>query len=206
MVLSPFNLFIFCLLCKLSSHIKPKSNGFTSEIYLVYFHSFFVVELDKCLDDHEKLPELFIKHVCEAHRALPNDLVVFLLSECVGMGKRVWLLCVCTQERRLHMYVVYCQNKPKSEFIVAEYDSYFEVSCVSFLVTFLSWLLWQIIKNNMHNPNVAFSYCSSYSGGSTRSELQTEYQWFSHQAHSANYKISAVVKGKVLRFWISLGV
>lgn len=31
------------------------------------------------------------------------------------------------QERRLHMYVVYCQNKPKSEFIVAEYDTYFDV-------------------------------------------------------------------------------
>uniref|UniRef100_A0A8C4YJE1 DH domain-containing protein n=1 Tax=Gopherus evgoodei TaxID=1825980 RepID=A0A8C4YJE1_9SAUR len=31
------------------------------------------------------------------------------------------------QERRLHMYVVYCQNKPKSEHIVSEYiDSYFE--------------------------------------------------------------------------------
>uniref|UniRef100_A0A4W5Q235 non-specific serine/threonine protein kinase n=1 Tax=Hucho hucho TaxID=62062 RepID=A0A4W5Q235_9TELE len=30
------------------------------------------------------------------------------------------------QERRLHMYVVYCQNKPKSEFIVAEYDTFFE--------------------------------------------------------------------------------
>ncbi|XP_077472527.1 kalirin isoform X3 [Stigmatopora argus] len=29
-------------------------------------------------------------------------------------------------ERRLHMYVVYCQNKPKSEFIVAEYDNYFD--------------------------------------------------------------------------------
>ncbi|KAM4626279.1 kalirin isoform 4-T4 [Discoglossus pictus] len=29
-------------------------------------------------------------------------------------------------ERRLHMYVVYCQNKPRSEFVVAEYDSYFE--------------------------------------------------------------------------------
>lgn len=26
------------------------------------------------------------------------------------------------------MYVVYCQNKPKSEFIVAEYDTYFDVS------------------------------------------------------------------------------
>lgn len=32
------------------------------------------------------------------------------------------------QERRLHMYVIYCQNKPKSEFIVAEYDTYFDVS------------------------------------------------------------------------------
>ncbi|KAM6954826.1 kalirin isoform 1-T1 [Lycodopsis pacificus] len=52
---------------------------------------FFVGELEKCLEDHEHLPELFIKH-----------------------------------ERRLHMYVVYCQNKPKSEFIVAEYDTYFE--------------------------------------------------------------------------------
>lgn len=31
------------------------------------------------------------------------------------------------QERRLHMYVVYCQNKPKSEYIVAEYGAYFEV-------------------------------------------------------------------------------
>uniref|UniRef100_A0A3P9PPA3 Kalirin RhoGEF kinase b n=1 Tax=Poecilia reticulata TaxID=8081 RepID=A0A3P9PPA3_POERE len=30
------------------------------------------------------------------------------------------------QERRLHMYVVYCQNKPKSEYIVAEYDKFFE--------------------------------------------------------------------------------
>ncbi|XP_013794519.2 triple functional domain protein-like isoform X1 [Limulus polyphemus] len=30
-------------------------------------------------------------------------------------------------ERRLNMYVVYCQNKPKSEFIVSEYvDTYFE--------------------------------------------------------------------------------
>jgi len=32
-------------------------------------------------------------------------------------------------ERRLHMYVVYCQNKPKSEHVVSEFgDSYFEVS------------------------------------------------------------------------------
>ncbi|KAM9483661.1 kalirin RhoGEF kinase b isoform 1-T1 [Clarias gariepinus] len=52
---------------------------------------FFMGELEKCLQDHDKLAELFIKH-----------------------------------ERRLHMYVIYCQNKPRSEFIVAEYDTFFE--------------------------------------------------------------------------------
>jgi len=31
------------------------------------------------------------------------------------------------QERRLYMYVKYCENKPKSEFIVAEYIDFFEV-------------------------------------------------------------------------------
>ena len=32
-------------------------------------------------------------------------------------------------DRKFQMYVVYCQNKPKSEFIVSEFiDTYFEVS------------------------------------------------------------------------------
>lgn len=36
------------------------------------------------------------------------------------------------QERRLHMYIVYCQNKPKSEHIVSEYiDTFFEVSLLT---------------------------------------------------------------------------
>ncbi|RXN33524.1 kalirin isoform X1 [Labeo rohita] len=52
---------------------------------------FFLGELKKCLQDHDRLAELFIKH-----------------------------------ERRLHMYVIYCQNKPRSEFVVAEYDGFFE--------------------------------------------------------------------------------
>ncbi|XP_051996761.1 LOW QUALITY PROTEIN: kalirin RhoGEF kinase b [Xyrauchen texanus] len=52
---------------------------------------FFLGELEKCLEDHDRLAELFIKH-----------------------------------ERRLHMYVIYCQNKPHSEFVVAEYDKFFE--------------------------------------------------------------------------------
>uniref|UniRef100_A0AAY5EXG4 Kalirin RhoGEF kinase b n=1 Tax=Electrophorus electricus TaxID=8005 RepID=A0AAY5EXG4_ELEEL len=56
-----------------------------------WHREFFMGELEKCVQDQDKLAELFIKH-----------------------------------ERRLHMYVIYCQNKPRSEFIVAEYDTYFE--------------------------------------------------------------------------------
>ncbi|XP_067366438.1 triple functional domain protein isoform X5 [Channa argus] len=53
---------------------------------------FFLGELEKCLEDPDRLATLFVK-----------------------------------QERRLHMYIVYCQNKPKSEHIVSEYiDTYFE--------------------------------------------------------------------------------
>uniref|UniRef100_A0A3Q3F7C9 Trio Rho guanine nucleotide exchange factor b n=1 Tax=Labrus bergylta TaxID=56723 RepID=A0A3Q3F7C9_9LABR len=50
----------------------------------------------------------------------------FLISSCFlcFLALSVWLLL---QERRLHMYIVYCQNKPKSEHIVSEYiDTYFE--------------------------------------------------------------------------------
>ncbi|XP_074917351.1 rho guanine nucleotide exchange factor 25 [Chelonoidis abingdonii] len=60
---------------------------------------------------------------------------VRMCGACCGMHWHVlacaWDSChlppVPFQERRLHMYVVYCQNKPKSEHIVSEYiDSYFE--------------------------------------------------------------------------------
>ena len=38
-------------------------------------------------------------------------------------------------EKKFQMYVVYCQNKPKSEFIVsAHIDTYFEVSLVFLFV------------------------------------------------------------------------
>uniref|UniRef100_A0A672IS07 Kalirin RhoGEF kinase a n=1 Tax=Salarias fasciatus TaxID=181472 RepID=A0A672IS07_SALFA len=73
--------------------MKGKDKMVFGNIHQIYdwHRDFFVGELGKCLDDHQLLPELFIKH-----------------------------------ERRLHMYVIYCQNKPKSEFIVAEYDGYFD--------------------------------------------------------------------------------
>ncbi|KAG7257344.1 hypothetical protein CRUP_011527, partial [Coryphaenoides rupestris] len=73
--------------------MKGKDKMVFGNIHQIYdwHRDFFVGELEKCLEDHQLLPQLFIKHA-----------------------------------RRLHMYVVYCQNKPKSEFIVAEYDKYFE--------------------------------------------------------------------------------
>lgn len=36
-------------------------------------------------------------------------------------------------EKRLQIYVKYCQNKPTSEYIVSEYSNYFEVSIHVFL-------------------------------------------------------------------------
>uniref|UniRef100_A0AAX7U6M0 Non-specific serine/threonine protein kinase n=1 Tax=Astatotilapia calliptera TaxID=8154 RepID=A0AAX7U6M0_ASTCA len=56
-----------------------------------WHRDFFLVELERCIQNHDLLADLFIRH-----------------------------------ERRLHMYVVYCQNKPRSEFIVIEYETYFE--------------------------------------------------------------------------------
>ncbi|XP_064409238.1 triple functional domain protein isoform X3 [Latimeria chalumnae] len=74
--------------------MKGKDKIVFGNIHQIYdWHKdFFLGELEKCLDDPEKLGSLFVKH-----------------------------------ERRLHMYIVYCQNKPKSEHIVSEYiDTYFE--------------------------------------------------------------------------------
>jgi len=36
------------------------------------------------------------------------------------------------------MYVVYCQNKPRSEYIVAEYEAYFEVSIAYYTLLLLT--------------------------------------------------------------------
>ncbi|XP_028654492.1 rho guanine nucleotide exchange factor 25 isoform X1 [Erpetoichthys calabaricus] len=48
------------------------------------------------------------------------------LEKCVHEPERLADLFI-KHERRLHMYVVYCQNKPKSEHIVSEYiETYFE--------------------------------------------------------------------------------
>ncbi|XP_042082667.1 triple functional domain protein isoform X7 [Haplochromis burtoni] len=74
--------------------MKGKDKIVFGNIHQIYdWHKdFFLRELEKCLEDPDRLGPLFLK-----------------------------------QERRLNMYVAYCQNKPKSEHIVSEYiDTYFE--------------------------------------------------------------------------------
>ncbi|RXN26494.1 triple functional domain isoform X4 [Labeo rohita] len=74
--------------------MKGKDKIVFGNIQQIYdwHRDFFLGELEKCLEDPDRLGPLFVKH-----------------------------------ERRLHMYIVYCQNKPKSEHIVSEYiDTYFE--------------------------------------------------------------------------------
>ncbi|ERE74960.1 kalirin-like protein [Cricetulus griseus] len=48
------------------------------------------------------------------------------LSSSLNISSWLCLLSLSTLERKLHIYVWYCQNKPRSEYIVAEYDAYFE--------------------------------------------------------------------------------
>ncbi|CAL8335673.1 unnamed protein product [Lota lota] len=55
-----------------------------------------------------------------------KDYLLGELEKCADDPERLANLFI-RHERRLHMYVVYCQNKPKSEHIVSEYiETYFE--------------------------------------------------------------------------------
>ncbi|KAG7238266.1 hypothetical protein INR49_030977 [Caranx melampygus] len=65
----------------------------------------------------------------EEERNIALEKSIYFLAElekCVGDPDSLAQLFI-KHERRLHMYVVYCQNKPKSEHIVSEYiETYFE--------------------------------------------------------------------------------
>lgn len=52
------------------------------------------------------------------------------------------------------MYVVYCQNKPRSEYIVAEYEAYFEVS-----VAHYTWLLLTAVSPRQVDSSVSCGAC-----------------------------------------------
>ena len=55
----------------------------------------------------------------------------------------LWM-CDILQERRLYMYVKYCENKPKSEYIVAEFVDFFEVRNVLLSAVYNVVIIWSI--------------------------------------------------------------
>ena len=62
--------------------------------------------------------------------AIDFNMLLSLLSSLFLINNT--LIVIFLQERRLYMYVKYCENKPKSEFVVSEHlDTYFEV-CMFF--------------------------------------------------------------------------
>ena len=80
-------------------------------------------------------------------------------------------------ERKLQMYVVYCQNKPKSEFIVSEHiDTYFEVISIFFslsqlmMVMFYKGLIERQYLVAMKNKALIFFF----SGNKIKARIQTK--------------------------------
>ncbi|CAK7298299.1 Rho guanine nucleotide exchange factor 25 [Vulpes lagopus] len=76
----------------------------------------------ECLRGRDRIVFGNIQQIYEWHR----DYFLQELQRCLEDPD--WLAQLFIKhERRLHMYVVYCQNKPKSEHVVSEFgDSYFE--------------------------------------------------------------------------------
>ncbi|XP_054722102.1 triple functional domain protein-like isoform X2 [Uloborus diversus] len=77
---------------------------------------------DDLKDGKDKIVFGNIEAIYEWHR----DSFCAEIEKCLEEPERLGLL-FRRYERRLNMYVVYCQNKPKSEYIVSEYlDTFFE--------------------------------------------------------------------------------
>lgn len=78
---------------------------------------------DDLKNGREKIVFGNIEAIYEWHR----DCLLAEIEKCLEEPERLGILFK-RYERRLSMYIVYCQNKPKSEYIVSEHDSFFEVS------------------------------------------------------------------------------
>ncbi|OQR72768.1 triple functional domain protein-like [Tropilaelaps mercedesae] len=96
--------------------------GLVVEGYMMAIRSEAISVPEDLKEGKEKIVFGNIEAIYEWHR----DLFQAELEKCLEEPERLGLLFK-RYERRLHMYVVYCQNKPKSEFIVSEYiDTFFE--------------------------------------------------------------------------------
>uniref|UniRef100_A0A452DN59 Rho guanine nucleotide exchange factor 25 n=1 Tax=Capra hircus TaxID=9925 RepID=A0A452DN59_CAPHI len=101
------------------SHILDLRLGISSEGYMATMAAQGVPEN---LRGRDRIVFGNIQQIYEWHR----DYFLRELQRCLKDPD--WLAQLFIKhERRLHMYVVYCQNKPKSEHVVSEFgDSYFE--------------------------------------------------------------------------------
>lgn len=111
-------------------HQEPGSNGSETHDWLFHTHRTLIFW---CFCSFSS----FIRNIItmDFSHSSAHMKVYFFLWVCVRALAEwcnemfVWFV---VQERRLHMYVVYCQNKPKSEHIVSEYiETYFEVGAAS---------------------------------------------------------------------------
>ncbi|XP_072539437.1 rho guanine nucleotide exchange factor 25 [Salminus brasiliensis] len=87
--------------------------------YMTTMNNFGVPE---CMKGKDKIVFGNVHQIYDWHK----DYFLGELKKCVSNPEQLGKLFI-KHERRLQMYVVYCQNKPKSECIVSEYiDTYFE--------------------------------------------------------------------------------
>lgn len=85
------------------------------------------------------------------------------------------------------MYVVYCQNKPRSEFLVIEYEKFFEVLKHNLLLKATDLFI---------GPNLNLS-ADNFAGNPARDQLQDVRQRLSDQTHPENHQIPAAAEGEL---------
>lgn len=73
------------------------------------------------LEGKEKIVFANAHQIYEWHR----DFFLNQVESCAGNADKLPTIFL-KNERRFQMYVIYCQNKPKSELLVQEFDTYFE--------------------------------------------------------------------------------
>jgi len=103
------------------------------------------------------------------------------------------------------MYVVYCQNKPKSEFIVAEYDTYFEVSDIltdisgvklfNGIEVMLAGVFDIELRKDKHKWKCSDADAVCLPGNPAGHQVQVDHQRLPHQTHPENHQIPAAAEG-----------
>ncbi|KRY12974.1 Triple functional domain protein [Trichinella patagoniensis] len=94
-----------------------KDLGSIVEGYITTIES---MELPEDMKGKERIVFANIQQIYEFHKNIFSKEIEKCLEDYEAAGR-----AFVKYERRLHMYVVYCQNKPKSEFLVSEYESFF---------------------------------------------------------------------------------